>query len=129
MTGRPLQSQSLWQSFGFAWSGMYHALLTERNFQIHTSIALLVVVAGLRLHISRNDWLALLLIIAMMGATELINTAIEYLGDAATNGVVNEDVRLAKNIAAAACLLISVIAVVMGLIIFAPYMPVHWHTP
>ncbi len=64
-------------------------------------------------------WLAVA--IAGVWVAELLNTAIEHLGDAITDQT-NELIRNAKDLAAAAVLIASIAAVVIGLCVFIPHL-------
>jgi diacylglycerol kinase len=108
------------RSFGYAFSGLYHALRDQRNLRIHFIIALLVVVASAYFQITSAEWVLLLIMISLVISLELVNSAIENL----TNLVTIENNPLAgrvKDIAAAAVLFSSIIAATIGFIIFLKY--------
>jgi len=107
-------------SFCYAFRGMATAFIKERNMKIHALATALVVCSGLYFHIESTQWLILLLAIAFVVCLEMVNTAIEALVD-----LVTEEYRrlaaVAKDVAAGAVLISSLIAVAIGLIIFLPY--------
>lgn len=114
------KNMSLWRNFTYAWSGLCHAFRTERNVKIHGVLALLVVLAGYQFDIEMGKWAVVILCIGMMLGTEILNTAIEYLGDAVSDGAYNETVRRAKDMSAAACLVVALMSVVIGWLVFGP---------
>jgi diacylglycerol kinase len=108
-----------WQSIKYALQGLSDAIQTQPNLRIHLMIALVVVLVGCSLSLTRLEWIAVVLTIALVLLAELLNTAIEYL----TNLVSPEYHPLAgktKDAAAAAVLITAIAAVVVGLLIFLP---------
>ena len=83
-------------------------------------LGLAAVAAGFALGISRVDWLAIVLCIIVVSVAEVVNTAIESAVDLASPEW-HELARAAKDAAAGAVLLASAGSVIVGLIVFAPY--------
>ncbi|AKA44285.1 diacylglycerol kinase [Paenibacillus jamilae] len=104
-------------TFRYAAEGVIYALRTQVNMRIHVVVALLVIVAGLTLRISRLDWLFVCLAIAIVIVAELINTAVEAAVD-----LISPDIhplaKAAKDTAAGAVLLAAVFAVIIGIFVF-----------
>ena len=109
----------LLNSFKYAFSGLFSALKSEKNLQIHAIISILVIIAGFLFKISVTEWLVILLCIALVISAELLNTAIEKLSDFVCSQKKSE-IGLIKDISAAAVVVCAVISVVVGLIIFLP---------
>jgi len=107
------------KSFRCATSGIIQATKTEINLRIHFAAVILVTAAGLALGLSQQEWITILLLFALIISLELINTSFEKLCDV-IEPEYNNSVRLIKDIAAGAVLWASVIAVIAGIIIFAP---------
>src|SRR5438045_1898769 len=80
----PRRAPSLIQSFNYAFEGIIHVLRTQRNMRIHFAVALIVLIAGLAVDVSRLELIALLLAIAFVLIAEMINTALEAAIDVAT---------------------------------------------
>ena len=76
-------------------------------------------VAGILFKISAADWLAIVLVSGLVFASECFNTAIECLSDMIT-GELNENIRRAKDVAAAGVLIAAAVSVITGIIIFIP---------
>jgi diacylglycerol kinase (ATP) len=109
---------SIVESFNYAFEGVIHVLRTQRNMRIHFLIAAGVLVAGVIVGVRRFELIALLLAIAFVLLTEMINTAIEHTIDVATTSF-DPMAKLAKDIAAGAVLISSVNAVAIGYLVFA----------
>ncbi|MEG2513860.1 MAG: diacylglycerol kinase family protein [Bacteroidaceae bacterium] len=112
------------ESFGYAGKGIKSFLFREHNAWIHSVVTVLVVIAGCLFHITRNEWIAILLCVALVFAAEAFNTAIERLVNIVSpeRNVQAGDV---KDIAAGAVLICAIIAAIVGLIIFTPYILVE----
>ena len=67
------------KSFTYAWKGVCSFLSKEHNAWIHCTAIIAVTIAGIRLEITRTEWLVILLCFAMVLAAEAFNTAIERL--------------------------------------------------
>ncbi len=109
------------KSFVYAWKGIRSFIGREHNAWIHCGVMLLVLAAGFYFRITRGEWIAVVLCIGLVLAAEGFNTAIERL----VNLVSPQKHPLAgdvKDIAAGAVLICAVAAVVVGLIIFVPYL-------
>ena len=110
--------------FVAALSGIMHAVRTERHMSFHLAASVFVIAAGFLFSISKMEWLVLLITITLVIGAELINTAIEYAVDLATEEI-HPLAKAAKDIAAGAVLVTAVFAVIIGIIIF--YSPVmNW---
>ncbi|MGQ3481826.1 diacylglycerol kinase family protein [Paenibacillus sp. TY11] len=104
-------------TFRYAAEGVIYALRTQVNMRIHVVVALLVIVAGLTLRISRLDWLFVCVAIAIVIVAELINTAVEAAVDLISPAI-HPLAKAAKDTAAGAVLLAAVFAVIIGIFVF-----------
>ena len=109
------------RSFRFAFRGILDLLKDEHNFRIHITLLLLVIAAGIFLHITDTEWLIIILVSALVLVSESFNSSIEHLADT-INPEEDERIRKVKDIAAAAVLITAVAAVLAGAIIFMPYL-------
>lgn len=71
-------------SFKYAFEGIITTIKEERNMFIHFLIAIIVVITGVYVRLSLNEWLICLLLFALVFSLELINTAIENTVDLVT---------------------------------------------
>lgn len=115
-----MQNNKIHHSFGFALSGIAHAFKENRNIWIHTIIAILVLLASFLLGLTKFEKMIILLIIVLVLASEMINTAIEEMTDLITNEH-REEAKRAKDVAAGMVLVTAIGAIIVGLVIFAPY--------
>ena len=113
------------KSFSYAGDGLKALLKTEHNAYIHTAFTIMALVLAIVLHISRIEWMILVLAIALVWMTEIINTALEKTMD-----LISEEyhpiIKQVKDLAAAAVLIASLSAVIIGVIIFAPKLLVYF---
>jgi diacylglycerol kinase len=107
------------RSFKYAFNGIGHVILNEANFRIHLAVAILVVILGFWLHISKSEWLFIVLTIGMVMAAEIFNSSIEKLMDL-LHPEQNRNVGIIKDISAGAVLVTALSALIVGLYIFIP---------
>jgi diacylglycerol kinase (ATP) len=113
---RALAPSRLRRSFYFALSGLAQAWQSEANLRIETSIGLIALVLAAVL---RANVIAVLLTTLLVLACELFNSALETLIDMVMPEY-HPLAKRAKDIAAGAVLLVSLGAVVVGVLVFAP---------
>jgi len=107
-------------SFSFAISGILTAIQKERNMRFHLISSLIVLGLSFYFSISKIEWLFILFTIGGMFALELMNTAIERVVDLVT-AEYHPLAKQAKDIAAGAVLVYAFLAVIVGIIIYLPY--------
>ncbi len=107
-------------SFAYALAGLGFLLRTQPNAQIHAVLTACVVGAGWFLGITATDWRWLLTMILWVWFAEAMNTAFEHLCDVVSPEF-NTSVKRAKDVAAGAVLLSAVVAAILGVMIFWPY--------
>jgi diacylglycerol kinase len=106
-------------SFRFALNGMRSLLKYEHNSRIHLIAALIAIALGIIFKLKLSEWSLLTLIIGIVFITELLNSSLESLADR-IDPEWNEQIRKAKDYAAAAVLVSAVIALAIGCFIFIP---------
>ena len=113
--------REFFKSFVYALNGIRASFRDQRNVKVQSIVALITVVAGLYFRITPTEWSLILLSIAAVIGLEMMNTAMESLVDLVTT----ERKPLAgkvKDVAAGAVLFASVIALILGIIIFRKYL-------
>jgi len=110
---------SRYHSFRFAFHGWGYVLKTQRNAWIHSLIATLVILMGLWLGLTPQDWAVLVITIAMVFTAEFINTAIEAVVDLASP-THHPLAKVGKDVGAAAVLVAALAAILVGLLILGP---------
>lgn len=110
------------KSFVYAWNGIVHSL-KERAVKSHFFVAILVLILGTYFDITITEWIFVILGISTIIALEMVNTAIEHLVNIVRDeaGVPYEKIGHPKDIAAGAVLFASIGILIIGLIIFLPY--------
>ena len=64
-------------SFGYAIVGIFFCLRHERNMKIHYLAAVVVICCGFYFHITKVEWMVLLIVIGIVMSLEMVNTAVE----------------------------------------------------
>ncbi len=122
-----MNNPSLILPFRFAFSGIWFIVKKERNLKIHLLAAILVILAGIYFGISRLEWLVLVLVISLVLAAEIFNSVIEEICNLLKEKL-NLDYNqttLIRNFSAGAVLILAIGSVILGLIIFLPYLFPH----
>lgn len=117
---RKWKNRDLVSSLEFALTGILTAFKEERNMRKHAVTALVVILAGFVFQVSRIEWLFLLMSIFLVVAFEIINSAIENVVDLASHYHFSMLAKKAKDMAAGAVLVVSLLATVIGALIFLP---------
>lgn len=107
-------------SFRYACNGIRYALHTQKNFRIQLFFLIAAVSMGLLFKITQLQWISLILTSSLVLILEIINTSIERLVDYITQEY-HPEAEKVKDTAAGAVLIASTMSVVIGLIIFIPY--------
>ncbi len=107
-------------AFKYAIRGVFLGFKLELHLKVHLFFAVAVSCLGLYFEISRIEWMIILLCIGMVIAAELFNSAIEHLANRIS---LEKDPLIgnAKDLAAGAVLIAAFVSLVIGLIIFIPY--------
>ena len=109
------------RSFRYAFAGVLTLLREQHNARLHLLATGAVVALAWVLEVSRGDWLVLLLTMALVWLAEALNSALEYLCDAAVPDQ-HDLIRKAKDVAAAGVLICAGFAVVIAALVFLPYL-------
>ena len=88
--------------------------------KIHCLAIIAVTCAGTLFHITPAEWCICLLLFGLVASLELVNTAVEAVVDLATEEK-KPLAKIAKDTAAGAVLFSAIISVIIGLVIFLPY--------
>lgn len=113
-----MKNAPLAESIKNAFNGFTNTLKNERNFKIHVFAAVCAVFASFVLKVDALSFAAVIFAISAVLTAELINTAVEAMIDLYCGEVKNSFAKTAKDAAAAAVLIASVFAVIIGLIVF-----------
>ena len=114
------KKQNFSNTFKNARKGMRLSIKSERNIRVHLFTASLVLVTAYCLNFSIVKFCILLLTIAGVISAEMFNSAIEFSLDAIFHNRYCRMVVMAKDIAAGAVMLVTISAVMIGVLLFAP---------
>ncbi len=108
---KALSKSRLVKSFGFAWAGIAYTWSHEPNFRIEVVVGVLAVLLSSWLGVSP---VPILIMAAIVLALEIMNSAVEAIVDLASPDI-HPLAKLAKDAAAGAVFIASIIAVIVGL--------------
>ena len=112
------KQQGFSKTFKNARKGMRIVLKSEINLRIHFCVALIVVAMAFLLDFSIEKMCILLLTIVVVIVAEMLNSAVEFALDAVFHNKYSRLVGMAKDISAGAVMFASVLAGVIGIILF-----------
>ena len=110
-------------SFSFACEGVVEFVKTEFNGWVHVFFTVAVIIAGFCYQIEAKEWAILFVCMGTVISVEMLNTAIERLCDHVTPEI-HPQIKIVKDMASAAVLIMALFASVTGLIVFWPYITV-----
>ncbi len=111
---------SVVKSFAVAFQGIWTLMCNERNFRFHLFVAVMVIAASFFFNVEKAEWLAIFLCIGLVLSVEALNTSVEYICDLISPEY-NPVIKKIKDVSAAAVLLVAIAAIIVGCIIFIPY--------
>lgn len=110
---------SLRRSVRYAIAGLRYVYVHERNFRIHVVIALIALIMAITLQASAVQWLFIITAVASVFALEIVNTVFEKVVDM-FHPRVHEYAGIIKDLMAAAVVVASLSALIVGASIFIP---------
>jgi diacylglycerol kinase len=119
MDSNKFSLKSRFESFKFAFRGLWSLMKNEHNSRIHFLAAITAIAVGLFLKINLFEWCLLIIVIGLVFIAELLNSSLEALADV-VEPEWNERIRKAKDYAAAAVLISAIISFIVGGFIFVP---------
>ena len=112
--------QDRMKSFSYAIAGVRELLRSQHNARIHLLATVLVMALAWWLEVAAQQWALLFVACAMVWCAEALNTAIEFLADAVTTEP-HPLIKKAKDVAAAAVLIVAIFSLAIGVVVFLPY--------
>ena len=107
-------------SVKYSIEGLNHAYRNEQSLWLHGAGTILAIILGLALGISFNQWAIIIIALVVVLAVELLNTAIEATVDLVTKEI-HPLAKVAKDCASAAAFVSGIMATIICLFIFIPY--------
>jgi len=115
-----IKIKRLFKSFQYAFRGIIKIFREEQNLRVQSVLAIVVIFLAIFFRVSRIEWALLVVSIGLVLLMEIANSAVERVTDVLKPRI-NTYVKEIKDIAAAGVMLASLIAVIIGLIVFLPY--------
>lgn len=109
------------QSCRKACRGVAYSLKTEKHLRFHFFASAIVISFSLYLRLAREDWLFVIYAMGSVIVAELFNTALERAVDIVQPSY-HPIAGIAKDIASGAVLVTAVQAIIIGIIVFTPYL-------
>lgn len=107
-------------AFRYAIKGAWLLLKKEASMKVHFAAAILVTIAGFYFAITPTEWILQCLAIGLVLSIEGVNTAIEEIANFVHPDFHNK-IGFIKDIAAGAVFFAAFMALVIGVLIYAPY--------
>ena len=107
------------RSFRYAFNGILELFKNENNAKFHLLATVIVLLLGFYLKLSAIEWTIILTQIGIVLAMEAANSSIEKLCDFVSSEH-QKIIGKVKDLAAAAVLIVSIFAAIVGIIIFLP---------
>lgn len=111
---------SILKSFGYALEGILFSVKNNQNFRIQIAITIVVILASLAFHINPFEMGILGVMMVLVLVCEMLNTAIEEVVNLIARDYKME-AKIAKDVGAGMVLLASIGSVIVGILVFTPY--------
>jgi len=115
----PFSLKARFKSFTYAWCGLRTLLRSEHNALVHLGFTIAVLFLSIGFKISTTEAIASIIVTALVWMAELFNTAIEKSIDFVSTEI-HPQIKIVKDLSAAAVLVSAIAAAVVGIIIFIP---------
>ena len=109
------------KSLGFASEGLLEMVSNHNNFRFQIVVGLFAMAAGLFFQLNISEWTALILVSGLVLVAEMANSSIEAMVNLITKER-KQEAKKAKDIAAGMVLLASGLAIIIGILVFGPYL-------
>lgn len=114
-----MKKQSFYRAVLNAFCGMKYFFLHERNGKLQLIVSVFAIALAVGLRLNKTEIIITIVCCALVISLEMVNTAIESLCN-----MVQEEyhplIKIVKDVAAGAVMLVSIASIAIGLIIFFP---------
>lgn len=107
------------KSIGYALKGMWILFSSENSIKVQTCLSIGVMILGYIMGISATEWMFQIIAVALVIATEGMNTAVEKIANF-VEPKFDERIGEIKDVAAGAVAIASLAAIAIGLVIYIP---------
>ena len=108
------------RTFKFSFQGLAYAYKNEQSMLIHAIGSVVTIALGFIYSLTLTEWAIVFIALAVILASELINTAIEAAVDLCTLEI-HPLAKIAKDCGSAATFVLTICAVIVCLMVFVPY--------
>jgi diacylglycerol kinase len=116
------KSQGFNNTFKNARKGFRLVFKSEMNIRVHLIIAILVLISAYFFGFNYIEYCILLIAIAFVIISEMINTAIEFALDSIYHNRYSKMVGMAKDISAGAVMIASLVSALIGILLFGRHL-------
>ena len=109
------------KSFQYAIRGLIKIFREEQNLRVQLTAAIFVLFLAWNFGLNRIEWSIILILIVIVILMEVVNSAVERISDVLKPRIDNY-VKEIKDIMAAAVMIASILAIIVGIIIFWPHL-------
>lgn len=109
------------KSIVFAVKGAKQLVTTEHSIMVQSIIVIIMIIAGYYFGINRYEWMMQILVFGLLLSIEGLNTAVEKIADF-VHPDFHERIGFIKDIAAGAVFFAAITAIIIGCIIYFPYL-------
>ena len=113
-----MKNRGFVESLNAAVEGFIYVLKTQRNMRIHFLLAILVLIAGIYINLSKADLLLVFAAITLVLVCEMINTCLELTIDLIKD-IFHPIARIIKDISAGVVFIAALNALIVGYIVFS----------
>lgn len=116
---RNINPKSIMNIIKFSLNGIKSYYEEGKSFVIFMFGTLMEIILGFIFKVNGLEWILIIVILGIILAVELLNTAIESTCDAITKEY-NPYIKIAKDCGSAATFVIFIVGIILNIIIFAP---------
>lgn len=114
------KEHNIFESFGFAISGIKESIKLNRNLKLHIFFGVIVLIASFFFRLSFPEIGIIVMVIALVIGVEMVNTAIEEVVDLVTKDY-REEAKYAKDVSAGMVLVVACGSIIVGILVFLPH--------
>ena len=103
-------------------AGIGELLVRERNMRFHIFAACVVLIVGIYVDLGRSDWLWISVAVFTVISSEFLNTVVEAIVDLIVGEKYHPLAKVAKDVASGGVLAAVAFAIIVGILIFQPYL-------